>query len=80
MIRAELVSAPITSACVPVSAPCSGSPARMDECLPDGKMPRSGATEIERPAFESFVVVDQHQWRLSELRPPHGYGLSLIHI
>ena len=27
-------------------------------------------TEIERPAFESFLVVDQHLWRLSELRRP----------
>jgi len=27
-------------------------------------------TEIERPAFKSFLVVDQHQWRLSELRRP----------
>ena len=27
-------------------------------------------TEIERPAFKSFLVVDQHQSRLSELRRP----------
>lgn len=26
------------------------------------------ATEVKRPAFESFLVVDQHRWRLSELR------------
>jgi GNAT superfamily N-acetyltransferase len=27
-------------------------------------------TELERPAFESFLVVDQQEWRLSELRRP----------
>ena len=34
------------------------------------RSPSALATEIERPAFESFLVVDQHQWRLSELRRP----------
>ena len=33
-------------------------------------LPLMSVTEIERPAFGSFLVVDQHQWRLSELRRP----------
>ena len=34
----------------------------------DTASPIVPATEIERSAFESFLVVDQHQWRLSDLR------------
>ena len=41
----------------------------LDACLAERNR-LAEYTEIERPAFESFLVVDQHQWRLSELRRP----------